>query len=346
MRLLLLSPIDRTAAELLAREHDVVSAVESDDAELRRRIADREVLVFRSGVALTAELLALAPQLALIVRGGSGFDNIDLDHVRRRGIEFARVPEPGARAVAEHAFCLMLALARGLLPADRAWRDGRWVKNEVVGYLLRGKTLGIVGAGNIGAQVGELGAAWGMQVVGCVAHPTPAAARQLSTRGIRLTTLDEVVRTADFLSIHCSLNETTRHLFGPALLARMKPGSYLLNLARGAVVDEAALRAELVDGRRLRGAALDVHQAEGNGRISPLADLPNVVLTPHIGSTTVDTQREIGERIVEIIRTFAAQRAADVSPAHSVHAHGALSRAPSPAIRAGDGARDFLTTRP
>lgn len=346
MRLLLLSQIDRTAAELLAREHDVISAIGIDEAELRHRIADRQVLVFRSGVALTAELLALAPELALIVRGGSGFDNIDLDHVRRRGIAFARVPEPGARAVAEHAFCLMLALARGLLPADRAWRDGRWVKNEVMGYLLRGKTLGILGAGNIGAQVGELGAAWGMQVVGCVAHPTPAAARQLSKRGIRLTTLDEVVRTADFLSIHCSLNETTRNLVGPSLLARMKPGSYLLNLARGAVVDEIALRAELQDGRRLRGAALDVHQAEGNGRVSPLADLPNVVLTPHIGSNTVDTQREIGERIVEIIRTFAGQRPADLPPLADIRTHGTHSFPTPPAIRAGEGPGDFLSTRP
>jgi D-3-phosphoglycerate dehydrogenase len=123
-----------------------------------------------------------------------------------------------------------------------------------------------------------------------------------------LMDFDEVVVTADFLSVHVSLNDSTRNLVDAAVLARMKPGSFLLNLARGGVVDELALRAELLEGQRLRGAALDVHAAEGDGHISPLADLPNVVLTPHIGSMTVDTQREIGERIVEIIQTHDSAR--------------------------------------
>ncbi|HET9455448.1 MAG TPA: NAD(P)-dependent oxidoreductase [Gemmatimonadaceae bacterium] len=345
MRLLILSQIDRSAVARLAEDHDVVSAIGATEDELRARIADREVLVFRSGVTLSADLLARAPELALIVRGGSGFDNVDLDHVRSRGVEFMRVPEPGARAVAEHAFALMLALARGLLPADRAWRDGRWVKNDVVGYLLRGKTLGIIGAGNIGAQVGELGAAWGMNVIGCVARPGPEVARQLQRRGVRLTDLDDVLRTADFLSIHCSLNPTTRNLIDAAALARMKPGAFLLNLARGGVVDEAALRAAVLDGSHLRGAALDVHAAEGNGHISPLADLPNVILTPHIGSTTVDTQREIGERIVEIVRAFAEQRPAAARHAPApVAANGSLFP-DAPANTAADQALGLLTTR-
>lgn len=311
MKLLILSQIDRTAAARLAQEHDVVTAIGVADAALKALIADREVLVFRSGVTLSADVLACASELALIVRGGSGYDNIDLEYVRSHGIAFVRIPEPGARAVAELAFGLMLALARGLLPADRAWREGRWVKNEVVGYLLRGKVLGIVGAGNIGAQVGELGALWGMNVIGCVAHPTAAAANRLASRGIRLTDFDEVIRTADFLSINCALDDSTRNLINAATLARMKPGSFLLNLARGSVVDEMALREELLHGKRLRGAALDVHQMEGDGRISPLADLPNVILTPHIGSTTVDTQREIGDRIVDIVRAFARLRQGD-----------------------------------
>jgi len=308
MKILILSSIDKSAIAWLAREHDVVMAIGASDEELRGAIVDREVLIFRSGVKLSAALLSCAPNLSLIVRGGSGFDNIDMDHVTQFGIRFVRIPEPGARAVAEMTFALMLALARGLLPADQAWRQGRWVKNDVKGYLLRGKVLGIVGAGNIGAEVGALGAAWGMEVVGCVGRPTPAAALGLRERGVRLADFDDVVRTADFLSVHVSLNDSTRNLIDGAVLARMKPGSFLLNLARGGVVDERALLAELLSGQRLRGAALDVHAAEGDGKISPLSDLPNVVLTPHIGSMTVDTQREIGERIVEIIRTYADVR--------------------------------------
>jgi D-3-phosphoglycerate dehydrogenase / 2-oxoglutarate reductase len=310
MRLLIISRIDQAAAARLRRTHDVIDAVGASPAELKPLIADREVLIFRSGVEVSADLLQHAPELRLIVRGGSGYDNVDLDYLERHGIEFVRVPEPGARAVAELAFGLMLTLARDIPRADRTWRQGRWLKHELSGVLLRGRVLGIVGAGNIGRQVGELGALWGMNVIGCVGRPGPAVAVELRQRGIRLADFDEVVRTADFLCVHVGLTDATRNLIDGDVLARMKPGSFLLNLARGGVVDEAALRAALVRGDRLKGAALDVHAAEGEGRISPLADLPNVVLTPHIGSTTVDTQREIGERIVDIIDRAVAARSA------------------------------------
>jgi D-3-phosphoglycerate dehydrogenase / 2-oxoglutarate reductase len=310
MRILILSKIDAGAAARLRRDHDVIDAVGASPEELRELIVDRQVLIFRSGVELSADLLQRAPDLTLIVRGGSGFDNIDLDYVERQGIRFMRVPEPGARAVAELTFGLMLTLARDIIRADRTWREGRWLKHELPGLLLRGKVLGIVGAGNIGRQVGELGALWGMTVIGCVGRPSLAVARDLEKRGMRLTDFDEVVRTSDFLSVHVGLTEGTRNLIDADVLARVKPGAFLLNLARGGVVDEVALRAALVRGDRLKAAALDVHEAEGAGRISPLADLPNVVLTPHIGSTTADTQREIGERIVAIIDAAAAARAA------------------------------------
>jgi phosphoglycerate dehydrogenase-like enzyme len=305
MRILIISPIDSSAVAALERQHDVRSAIGVDDATLRTLIRDREALIFRSGVSVTADLMRSAPGLKLLVRGGSGFDNVDLEYVTANGIEFLRVPEPGARAVAELTFALMLALARSLLRADAAWRQGRWLKHELPGYLLRGKVLGIVGAGSIGLTVGELGAAWGMEVLGCVAHPTPARAEALHQQGIRLASFDDVVARADFLSVHVALTPQTRNLIDADVLDRMKPGSFLLNLARGSVVDETALRAALLRGDRLLGAGLDVHEAEGEGKVSKLADLPNVILTPHIGATTVDTQREIGERIVALIDQFA-----------------------------------------
>jgi D-3-phosphoglycerate dehydrogenase / 2-oxoglutarate reductase len=314
MRILILSKIDAAAVARLRQQHDVVDALGVTSAELHRLIVDRDALIFRSGVNLSAELLGRAPDLQLIVRGGSGFDNIDLGYVKRHGIEFVRVPEPGARAVAELTFGLMLVLARDLIRADRTWREGRWLKNELPGYLLRGKVLGIVGAGNIGAQVGELGALWGMQVLGCVASPTNAVALSLRNRGIRLAAFDEVIAAADFLSVHVGLTDSTRNLIDAEVLGRMKQGSFLLNLARGGVVNEHALRLALTSGGRLEGAALDVHAEEGEGRLSPLADLPNVVLTPHIGSATVDTQREIGERIVAIIESFPSR--IDCLPEH------------------------------
>jgi D-3-phosphoglycerate dehydrogenase / 2-oxoglutarate reductase len=316
MKILIISPIDAGAVAALEREHDVVSAIGADEETTRTLIRDREALIFRSGVAVSAELMRCAPDLKLLVRGGSGFDNVDMEYVTTHGIAFMRVPEPGARAVAELTFALMLGLARSLVRADATWRQGRWLKHELPGYLLRGKVLGIVGAGSIGRSVGELGAAWGMEVLGCVAHVTPAAELALRERGVRLTSFDEVVARADFLSVHVAFTPQTRNLINAGVLARMKPGSFLLNLARGGVVDETALRATLLRGDRLRGAALDVHEAEGDGQVSKLADLPNVILTPHIGATTVDTQREIGERIVALVNEFAA-RASLVSGAAS-----------------------------
>jgi D-3-phosphoglycerate dehydrogenase / 2-oxoglutarate reductase len=314
MKILILSSVDPRAIERLEREHDVVCAFGSEGEQLESLVRDREVVVFRSGVTLSERVMRRAPGLRLLIRAGSGFDNVDLDHVTGRGLAFIRIPEPGARAVAELTFGLMLALARNIVIADAHWRRGRWVKGELHSVLLRGKVLGVVGAGSIGTQVGALGAAWGMEVLGCVKHPSPTAGRLLEEKGLRLATFEEVVERSDFLSIHLPLDTSTVNLFDASVLSRMKPGSFLLNLARGGVVDELALRDELQSGQRLRGAALDVHAAEGDGKISPLAELPNVILTPHVGATTVDTQQEIGERIVSIIRAHARATKEPVRP--------------------------------
>ncbi len=303
LKILIASRIDPNALARLAEENSVIEAWDADPERLRLLIRDCDAIVFRSGVSITADLMAEAPRLALVIRGGSGIDNLDLDYVADHQIELVRIPGPGARAVAEMTFALMLGLARQVLFADRQWRQGRWVKNEVEGHLLVGKTLGVVGAGKIGGIVGELGAAWGMIVLGCVNESNPQRQSELSQRGIHLTSFAEVIARADFLCVHLPLNDTTRNLIGAKQIRAMKPGAMLINLARGGIVDEAALRDALLDGH-IRGAALDVHANEGEGMISPLADLTNVILTPHIGATTIDTQRMIGQRIVEAVELF------------------------------------------
>ena len=303
MKILIASSIDTDAIDQLREKHDVICAFNAGEAELKSHIADREILIFRSGVRITAEVLAAASHLKLLIRAGSGLDNLDVAYVRRHGLRLVRIPEPGAQAVAELTYGLMLALARQILVADQLLRQGRWAKHDLTGYLLTRKTLGIIGAGNIGSRVGQMGAAWGMDVIGCVEHPSPTVAASLQQKGIRLTACDEVVAEADFLSIHVPLKESTRNLIDGPLLARMKPGAFLTNLARGGVVDEKALYQALTRDNGLAGAALDVHSEEGEGKISPLADLPNVVLTPHIGAMTIDSQREIGQRIIEIINS-------------------------------------------
>jgi phosphoglycerate dehydrogenase-like enzyme len=305
MNILVASSIDSAALDSLGQNHDVRFAVNAPEDALMAAIQDREVLVFRSGVTISAGVMQRGPQLRLLVRAGSGLDNVDVAYAREHGIRLVRIPGSSAQPVAELTFALMLAAARNVALADRLIREGRWPKSELGGPLLAGKTLGIVGTGNIGGCVGQLGAAWGMRSIGCVRHPSAKVAAALDRRGITLTDFDTVLAEADFLSLHVPLDDSTHHMIDAAALAGMRKGSFLINMARGGVVDDQALYRELTEGETLLGAALDVHELEGEGTIPQLAELPNVVLTPHIGAMAVDAQREIGRRLIELVDAFA-----------------------------------------
>jgi len=300
LRLLVASKIDGHALAQLEHAHDAVVSVSPPPDVLRELIVDREVVIFRSGVELPREILDLAPDLKLLVRAGSGLDNIDPTYLASRGIDVVRIPGPGAQSVAELSFTFMLALARRIFEADASMREGRWLKSQLEGRTLSGKVLGVVGLGNIGTRVARMGTAWGMAVIGCVERPSPQRREEFASQSIELTSLDDVLERADFVSIHVPRNTMTIGLIGADELRRMRPGAFLVNVARGGVVVEAALLEALRDGR-LAGAGVDVHVQEGDGARSPLADLPNVVLTPHIGATTTDAQAAIGREIVEII---------------------------------------------
>ena len=304
MKILLASPIDRQAVQTLHRGHDVLQLVDPDPAALAAGAGDRDTVVLRSGVLLSSDVMSGADRLRLVVRAGSGLDNIDLDCARQRGIRVVRVAGMSAPPVAEFTFALLLSLARKVTLADSLLRQGHWPKPDLGGALLRGKTLGVVGAGNIGGLVGEMAHAWGMRAIGCVAHPSQAVADQLGRRGVTLTGFDEVVERSDFVTLHVPLDDTTHHMLDAEALERMRPGSLLVNVARGGVVDEKALYDALTTGTTVAGAALDVHETEGEGTVSPLAQLANVVLTPHIGAMALDSQRLIGERVVELIDAF------------------------------------------
>lgn len=304
MKILLASPIDPATVDALGRSHDVCQAVNLKPPGLAEAIRDREAVVLRSGVQLSADVLSQAADMRLLVRAGAGLDNIDVEFARSRGIRVVRVPGMSALPVAEFTFAMLLNLARKVSLADRLIRLGNWPKAELGGLLLSGKTLGIVGAGNIGSLVGAMGHAWGMRVLGCVANPNPHVAARLAERGITLSDFDQVVSEGDFVSLHVPLDASTRHLVDVDVLGRLKPGSLLVNMARGGVVDEQALLKQLVHGSTVAGAALDVHEQEGEGTVSPLAELPNVVLTPHIGAMALDSQRLIGDRVQKLIEAF------------------------------------------
>jgi D-3-phosphoglycerate dehydrogenase len=319
MRILVASQIAPAALTTLQERHDVRTLIGASEDDLAAAAVDREAIIFRSGVSIGPGVLA-APDLRLLVRAGSGLDNLDLATVRERGIQLVRIPGPGAQAVAELTFGLMIALARSIVLADRHLRSAHWAKSELVGYNLRGKRLGIVGLGSIGSRVAALGSAWGMHPIGVVERPSEERSRAFAQQGIDLADLDRVLAEGDFISLHVPLSSNTRGMIGAAELAKVKPGAFLVNIARGGVVDEAALFDALQPGGRLRGAALDVHVAEGEGKRSPLADLPNVVLTPHIGAQTIDAQEEIGREVVAIIDRFDPPIAEE--PMSPIHAQG------------------------
>jgi D-3-phosphoglycerate dehydrogenase len=301
MKILFASSIYPPTIEELRENHDIVCAFNAKKDELIPVIKDREVLIFRSGVKISAEVMEVAPDLKILIRAGSGTDNVDLDYVYNRGLKFYRIPEPGAKAVAEMSIGLMIGLARNIVRADTLLRKGRWAKSELVGYLLTEKVLGVVGTGNIGSRVASLGVALGMKVIGCDKNPSPDFVEKFAEMNIKITDFEEVITTADFISIHVPLDDSTRNLIDVDVLSKVKPGAFLVNLARGGVVDEQALYKALTKEGGLCAAALDVHQNEGEGKVSPLAELPNVILTPHIGAQAVDAQREIGVRILEIM---------------------------------------------
>jgi D-3-phosphoglycerate dehydrogenase len=304
MRLLLATPISPDAIELLQSRHDVVLGFERSE-DVGELIADREGLVFRSGVMISRDVIEAADELRLVVRAGSGLDNIDLDAARERGIRVARVPGASPEAVAELTLGLMLAATRNIRLADSLVRQGRWPKHDLGGHLIAGKTMGIVGAGRIGTRVGALCSALGMDVLGCVESPEDDQPRHLEEAGITLTDFASVITEADFVSIHTPLQDSTRNLIDATAIAKMKPGVVLINTARGGVVDESAVFEALTSGH-MSAAGFDVHEREGDGVIPRLASLPNVVLTPHIGGMALETQSMIGMRVAEIIEAFLA----------------------------------------
>jgi D-3-phosphoglycerate dehydrogenase len=307
MKILIDSKIDSEAIEKLKENHDVTCAFGADKETLKSAIQGSEVLIFRSGVDISGEVMASAPTLKMLIRGGSGTDNLDMEYVNQQGLHLVRVPGPGAISVAEMTFALMLALARRVVEADRLTKQGHWAKSEMTGYLLTGKTLGVLGAGNIGGMVAHMGAGWGMNVLACVERRSPERKESFEKAGIELTSFERIMSEADFISVHIPLKSDTRNFVDKEKIGLMKKNAYLVNMARGGVVNESALYDALAEGR-ISGAALDVHQAEGEGKISPLAEFKNVILTPHIGASTFDSQKEIGRIILKTMDDYMAEQ--------------------------------------
>ena len=270
--------------------------------QIKQRISDFNIIIVRSRTRITKEMIELASKCKIIARVGVGLDNIDVDAAKAKGIKVINAVEGAMNAVAELVMGLMLSMARDIPRADREIRNGKWLKKELMGIELSGKYLGIVGLGNIGKRLARLGRAFNMNIIGYDVIPIPDDfAREI---GLIKADIDTLMSSADFISFHVPLTETTNHLVNAERISKMKKNVFLVNTSRGEIIDEESLYNALKEGK-IAGAALDVFEKEpaiGN----KLTTLPNVVCTPHIGAQTKEAQalaaNVIGEKIVMILR--------------------------------------------
>lgn len=312
--ILVANPIADEGMKLLHTFADVDERHGLSATELIAAIPAYDALVVRSETRVTAEVIAAGARLRVIARAGVGVDNIDVDAATRHGIIVINSPTGNIAAAAEHTVALLLALARHIPAASASLREGRWERSHFVGTEVRGKTLGIVGLGKVGAEVarraGESGL--GMRLIAADPYASPETARKLNAE---LVALEELLAQADFVTIHTALTGGTRGLIGSAELALMKPTARIINCARGGIVDEEALLAAL-QSNALAGAALDVYSKEppgDNATLHALIEHPNVVATPHLGASTEEAQISVAvdvvEQVEEILRGGAARAA-------------------------------------
>jgi D-3-phosphoglycerate dehydrogenase / 2-oxoglutarate reductase len=276
--------------------------------ELLDCIGDYEALLIRSGTQVTEEVLERAGRLKVVGRAGVGIDNVDLKGATRRGIVVMNSPTGNTIAAAEHTMTMMLALARNIAPANASLRGGKWERSPFVGVELYNKTLGTLGLGRVGSEVVRRARAFGMNVIADDPYVSQGAAERL---GVTLTPFDELLARSDYITAHVPLTRETRHRFGVAEFARMKPGVRIVNCARGGIFDEDALHDALVSGH-VAGAALDVYEDEPEIN-TRLVELPTVLATPHLGASTEEAQAnisiDIAKQVVNALRGRPVQNA-------------------------------------
>lgn len=259
-------------------------------------IKGAQALVVRSATKVTKELLEAGTDLMVVGRAGVGLDNVDIDAATKLGVMVVNAPESNILSAAEHAFALLLAQARNIPQAHSALVAGRWERSKWEGVELHGKTLGVVGLGRIGALVAQRAMAFGMHVAAYDPYVTEERARRM---GVELMSLDDLIRRADFITIHLPKTKETAGLFDRELLAKTKPGVRIVNAARGGLIVEQDLADAIASGH-VAGAALDVFDSEPATE-SPLFGIPSVVVTPHLGASTEEAQDKAGEQIAEQI---------------------------------------------
>jgi D-3-phosphoglycerate dehydrogenase len=273
---------------------DFQPELSKDKDRLAAIIGDYDGLAIRSATKVTPKMLERATRLRVIGRAGIGVDNVDIPAATARGVIVMNTPFGNSITTAEHAITLMLALARQIPQADASTQAGKWEKNRFMGVEITGKTLGVIGCGNIGSIVADRALGLKMKVVAYDPYLSPEHALDI---GVEKVELDELLRRSDFITLHTPLTERTRNIIDAAALSQMKPGVRIINCARGGLVDEVSLRQALDEGR-IAGAAFDVFTEEP-AISNPLFGHPNVVCTPHLGAATMEAQENVALQVAE-----------------------------------------------
>ena len=327
-RILVVEPVAQPGLDALAAAHETEIRLGLDRSALLGAVGDGggwDALVVRSQTRVDAELLAAAaPRLSVVGVASIGIDRIDVDAATRAGVMVVNAPTGNTIAAAEHTVALMLALLRHVPDAHASLRAGQWERARYTGRELRGKTLGIIGLGKIGKLVARRAVGFEMRVLASDPYLT---GDQAAEAGARLVGLAELLGRSDVVTVHTPLTAQTRGLLSRAQLEAMKPGAFVLNVARGGIVDERALADALVAGH-LAGAAVDVYSTEPMAADNPLRDAPNLVLTPHLGASTAEAQDRVGVEMAEQV----LMALAGVTPPYAVNAP-AVSPDTAPRLR-------------
>jgi D-3-phosphoglycerate dehydrogenase len=306
MRVLVAEKLAPEGVALLEHEHDVDVRVGMDRGEFLAALPEYDALLVRSGVKADAEAIAAGKRLVVIGRAGVGVDNIDIPAATAAGITVVNAPTGNTTAAAEHTLALLFALARHVPAADASMRAGAWDRAAFMGRELVGKTLGVIGLGKIGMAVADRARALGMHVLGYDPFVTAEAAK---LHGIETAAVAEILKRADAVTVHVPKTKDTANLISSAELASMKHDAYIINVARGGVVDEAAL-AQALEAGTIAGAAVDVYSSEPPAHDNPLRSAPNIILTPHLGASTAEAQTRVAVEAAEQVREVLAGRSA------------------------------------
>lgn len=276
-------------------------------AELLAAVPEADALLVRSATTVDAEVLAAAPKLKIVGRAGVGLDNVDIQAATERGVMVCNAPTSNIHSACEHAITLLLSTARQIPAADSSLKGGEWKRSSFKGVEIFGKTIGIVGFGHIGQLFAQRLAAFETTIIAYDPYANPARAAQL---GVELTSLEDLMSRADFVTIHLPKTKETAGMFDADLLAKSKQGQIIINAARGGLVDEQAL-ADAIDAGRIRGAGFDVFATEPCTD-SPLFGRPEVVVTPHLGASTVEAQDRAGTDVAaSVLKALAGEFVAD-----------------------------------